>query len=171
MKNLISAILTTGLMTSTIAFADTVQTMKGTGIDGQSCAVQIVRDGNNLKSVTLVGASQVYEILSESSESTGSHSNINPYGGKEIFDIAENGDRDVYGYFSYSKNLFSNGEVFKLDTSDLPDNGQDELRGVKMLIQLDLEYDRKELVKVKAETKVKALLFATLASSEFTCEK
>ncbi|QDK36255.1 hypothetical protein [Bdellovibrio sp. NC01] len=160
----------TALMSVKAMAADQVQTLQGRGIDGKACAVTIVRDGNNLKSVKLQGASKVFEILSENGGSYGPKTSINSRGGEEVLQLAEE-NQALYKYFTHSENIFSNGEVFKLDTNDIPRNGEESLKGIKMVIQLGLDYDGEELVGVKAQSKAKALLVATLASSQFTCQK
>lgn len=85
MKKVFSSLFVAGLLLSSNAFADTVQTLNGKGIDGEACSVRIVRDGNTLKSVTLSGASKVFEILSDSGGSTGPRTHISPRGGQDIF--------------------------------------------------------------------------------------
>ncbi|MDG0814758.1 hypothetical protein [Bdellovibrio svalbardensis] len=149
--------------------AEQTQVMKGIGIDGKACAVKIVREGDLLKSVILEGASQVFEIIAEKSDGYGPRTEIREKGGGEVLGIAEE-SKGMYSYFTHSENIFSNGETFKLDTNDLPQTGE-SLKGLKMIIQIGLRYDGNELVSVKAQNKAKALLVATLASAQFTCQK
>lgn len=168
MKKLVTGIFLTGSLISTTSMAaDVVQTMTGRGIDGKACAVKIVRDGNVLKSVTLEGASKVFEILSENGGSYGPKTEIRSRGAGEVLPLGD----EALKYFTHSENIFSNGETFKLDTNDLPRSGENELKGIKMVMQLGLLYDGDQLVSVKAQSKAKALLVATLASSQFTCDK
>lgn len=172
MKRVFTGILSLGLLLSTTSNAtEQVQILRGRGIDGQPCAVKIVRDGKFLKSVSLEGSAKIFEILSEKEGSVGPKTEIRPQGASEILSVIEDGNQDLYRYFTHSDNFFSNGEVFKLDTNDIPKNAEEEIKGLKMVIQLGLNYDGDELVSVKAQNKAKAFLIATLASAQFTCDK
>ncbi|KHD87787.1 MAG: hypothetical protein OM95_12285 [Bdellovibrio sp. ArHS] len=173
MKLLKTAITTLTVLASLESIAaPQVQTLKGRGIDGTPCSVTIVRDGDTLKSVQLQGSAKVFEILAENGSSIGPDSDIQAYGGAEIFRVNEE-NKNTYAFFSHSENLFSNGEVFKFNSKDMPASttGEDALKGVNMVVQLGLDYDGDELVRVKAQNKIKALWVATLASSQFTCQK
>ena len=149
-----------------VVAAEQIQSLEGTGIDNQSCSVEISRDGDQLKSVSFKGAAQVFEILAERGSGYGPQREIRPRGGEEV--IPEGAD--LFPYFQHSNNLFSDGGTFTLDTNDMPRTAE-SMGGLKMQISIELKYERGELVSVTATNKAKALLVATLASSKFTCEK
>lgn len=154
---------------SQYAFANSLQAMDGIGLDNKPCTVRIIRDGKLLKSVQLKGAAEIFQILAERGSSYGPETVIDSWGAEEVFAITNHGNDHVYQYFTHSENMFSNGEVFKLNTDDIPKNSEKGLKGVKLLLELSLDYDGEELVNVTATSKAKALIFATLGSAKFKC--
>lgn len=146
--------------------AEQTQVLAGAGIDGNPCSIQVTRDGNQLKNASIKGAAEVFEILAEKGSGYGPRREIRSHGGEEIVpDAAE-----MYQYFRHSENLFSDGETFKLDTSDVPQS-EESLGPLKMQVSIELRYDQGQLVSATVINKAKALLVATLASSKFTCQK
>jgi hypothetical protein len=155
------------LVSSQVFAAQTKQTLQGTGIDGNPCAVEIIRDGDVLKKVTLTGASENYEVINEGFRPKTS---ISPHGGQEALGPAGKQDNTaILAYFRHSSGLFSARETFQFDSKDLP--GDNPLRGVKMVSALQLDYDGHDLVEVKAGSKIKGLGVLTLGSVKFSCTK
>jgi hypothetical protein len=162
--------LTCSLFFSSSLYASTIQSLEGFGLDDKPCSAVIVRDGNTLISVQLKGSAEIFQILSENGSSYGPKTYIDPRGAEEVFSITGHGNDHLYRYFRFSENLFSNGETFKLNTDDLQKTTGKELKGIKVLIQLSLDYDEDKVVRVTAQSKAKALMFATLGSVEFICK-
>lgn len=164
MKFILSA-LTVCFALNSLA-AEKIQVLEGTGIDNNSCRVEITRDGNKLKNIQIQGAAEVWEIMAENNDGYGPRRHINPNGGEEVI-LKSPG---IFKHFSHSENFFSDGEVFSLDTNDIVST-EDGTGGLKMLIKVALNYENGELVSVQVTNKAKALYVATIASSKFSCEK
>ncbi|MBS1972335.1 MAG: hypothetical protein JSU04_18660 [Bdellovibrionales bacterium] len=155
------------LLISAQSFAGTVkQSIQGTGLDGKPCAVSITRDGDKLIDVQLTGASEVFQILADVGSSVRPKTEMRPDGGREIFPA---NDPAAFGLFTHSNDLLGSGETFNLDSNDIP--GDNPFKGVKILSAIQLKYDGRELVEVRAATKAKGLGLVTLGSSKFSCAK
>lgn len=146
--------------------ADMKQVLQGIGIDGKACSVEVTREGNKLKNVVLRGATKVFEIIAEKEDGVGPSTYINSYGGEELFPFGD--QKEVFGEFTYSQGLFSDSETFEIDTSDLNMN---DLKGLKMVGVVQLNYEDGQVTEVKAGAKFKGLAIVTLASSQFICTK
>lgn len=146
--------------------ANEVQTLKGTGIDGQACEVKITRDGNKLKNIEMTGASEVFEIIAENGSSYGPKTSIRPRGGSETIMAKDS----LLPYFQHSENFFSEGETFTVDTSDLPKNDDEESFPFKVTVKIALSYENNALVSVNVVNKAKAAVIIPMASSKFTCD-
>lgn len=158
------------LLISSLSFAkDEVSFLQGRGIDNQACSVKIIQDRDLLKGVELTGASKIFEMLSDTDDGYRPTSRIDPRGGEDVLSIL-NENPALLKELSVSRGTFTDSITYSLDSSDLPTNGEDELKGIKFKMNLKLIFKNGALTKVKAEFKAKALL-VTLASSEFECSK
>lgn len=151
---------------SQISFAEEILTLNGKGLGDHPCSVQITRDGNILKSVELKGSSEVFEILSETSNGYRPTRSIHPQGAYEVLSLLQDNPA-LYQEMQSSNGIFTDSVTYTLDTSDLPSRGED-LGPIKAKVKIQLTFKGRELDKVKAEFKAKALL-VTLASSKFEC--
>lgn len=169
MKNAIKmtlAVLMLGL--SSQAFAQETLTMQGTGLDGNDCEVRIVKDDDTLQSVELNGASQVFEILSETGSGYGTSNYLSPRGGQDVLKLLQ-GAPKLYSQMNKSEAIFSDTVTYSLDTSDI--QAEEQLKGLKMIFGIELTYANGQLHQVRAATKAKALWVVPLASSSFECYK
>lgn len=140
--------------------------MTGKGIDGNACAVTAQFQGDELKGVELKGAAKVFEILAENSNSYGPETRIEAQGAEKVLSLLQS-NPELFAQMERSEGYFSDTVTYTLDTSTLPSDDED-LGGLKMVFELEFEFDGPTLTEVKATTKAKALL-VTLASSRFYC--
>lgn len=158
------------VLSTSFAFAkDGVSDLQGKGLDNKACSVKVSQDRGVLKSVELKGASKVFEILSETNDGYRPTTRIDPRGGEEVLSLFQD-NPDLLNELKVSRGTFSDSITYSLDSSDLPVQAEDEIKGIKFKMNLKLNYKNGVLTKVKAEFKAKALL-VTLASSEFECSK
>lgn len=169
MKGVTTLVAFALMISSQFTFAaEEVLLLKGKGLDGKACEVKIIRDGDSLKSVELTGASKIFEILSENEDGYGPETRISPNGGEEVLQLLQDNPA-LYDEMKITSGIFTNSKTYTLDTSDLPRTDED-LKGIKAKIGLNLKFKGRELSKVSANFKGKVLL-VTIASSTFECSK
>jgi len=169
MKSLIpSAILSLALATGVFA---TTQDFNGTGIDGQPCSVKINREGNQIQSIELEGATETFELLSENGSDYGSSTEIDENGASKMLELLQ-ANNQMFAYMTVSSMLFRKGEVINFNSNNVPRTNENSSSGwFNMTFSMDLNYDKAGNIKeVKAKSKMKTALVFTLASQLFTCK-
>jgi len=146
------------------ASASEIYQLKGKGINGKDCMVEVIKDAQTLHSVKLTGASKIFEILADTPDGYRPRTYISENGAPEVISLLTD-NPELFQRMSVSYATFGNSITYKLDSSDI---SSEDTGGIKGIIKIKLSFKGNQLSKVDASFKGRAFVF-TLASSEFEC--